>query len=82
MDWEETFNLFKIKLNTYLKSKIQKPDLRNADHNETFECVCVFVCVFMPLQGDRLHQAAAKTVPQAGLLLPGFLHPLLPQDAL
>lgn len=33
------------------------------------------------LQGDFLHQAAAETIPQAVLLLPWLLHPLLPQDA-
>jgi len=42
---------------------------------------CVCVCVF-PAQGDLLHQAAAAAVPQAVLLLPGLLHPLLSQDAL
>lgn len=38
--------------------------------------------VFFLLQGDRFHQAAAETVPQAVLLLLRLLHSFLSQNAL
>lgn len=60
--------------------------------NIKLEFICAFwnlflfffgckVPVFL-LQGDRLHQAAAKTVSQVVPLLSGLLHSLLSQDAI
>lgn len=75
-------NIVQIWIFTISFKNIQHTASRVIWQNEMYDFkVCslslLYMCLLFLLQGDRIHQAAADTVPEVVLLLLGLLHPFL-----